>query len=250
MKTTKLLTPFVASLLLLGLTTSLHAALPTGGTGWTLTETATGWTLVDTVELRTGTDRTTGWSTVTNGTFATSTTNGLAPVTGSKFFATNNTAVNGTERYYSGLTFAEGTYTIRFSVGASATNFTTPAVYLMADANHDGTYSYGDRVRVPDTTPATNSAPAAGTWKPWSFNFEVTADTKNNQSPPISVVGSQLGFMIYVGSVSANSGFAFDNLTITYKSNAPVVPEPATTVLLGGLSILLLAAGIRYTRRS
>ncbi|RRJ95428.1 hypothetical protein Ga0100231_015085 [Opitutaceae bacterium TAV4] len=225
------------------LQTSLCAALPTGGSGWTLTENPDGgWTLIDTVDFNDWTRQN------MNGSGADS-TGGLTVLTGSNFlYSTSATGDHQVNRFYNGLTIQPGTYTITFSVG----RLNTPDGFLSPGFSGlvSGSWSWNNRITTGRTASATNTAPASENWSTWSVTYTIDADTTvgGGTAPRPTVVGTTLGFAILANGNGSTANYAFDNLTITYAP-FPTVPEPAETAVFAGAMFLLLAVTLRHCRR-
>ncbi|MDR1282784.1 MAG: cell wall anchor protein [Opitutaceae bacterium] len=171
---------------------------------------------------------------------------GLAPTAGSAFWLAGGAAKSrGIARLFAGEVFAVGTYTVTFDMGRVVTtlftDFPTFTIALVADTNNDSAYAWNERVT---TDVFTNPTPVAGTWEKWTYTFEITEDTKNANS--LSVIGTTLGFVV-ASTVTATSGYAFDNLVITYTA-APV-PEPGMVAALAGLTALGAAICVRRFRK-
>ncbi|AHF90370.1 anchor protein [Opitutaceae bacterium TAV5] len=178
---------------------------------------------------------------------------GLAPTAGENYWIGGNMTGSGTPnrgiyQYFSGKTLEVGTYTATFDIGRLDTEYipnfvSSLEINLLADTQGAaGSYAYNERLEASAVTITSASTPAAMTWETWTYTFTITEDTKNRAGD--SVVGSTLGFLI-ISAVPNDSGYAFDNLTITYT--APV-PEPGMVAALAGLAALGAAVCIRRRR--
>lgn len=213
-------------------TTTVHAALPTSGTGWALVENPDidgAYVLTDAVESYQD------WTMDAN-ISSSADKGGLTPVTGSIFYygARGGTSGNntGVRKYFDDtLVVQAGTYTVTFSIGnMNDTTYSPPwTASLLAD---DGKGSiWGHTIPVSEGSGATltkdTPTPAAGQWVTFTYTWIIGNDS--------AAIGKTLGFGIQ--DSSTNKAYAFDNLTITYMPAASV-PEPATlAALLGGLAL-------------
>lgn len=153
----------------------------------------------------------------------------------------------GIYQYFSGVSLEVGIYTVTFDI-ALPTNVTSFVgnleISLLADTNGAaGSYNYNERLEASALTKTSATTPESGKWETWTYTFEVTAETANRLGD--TVVGSGLGFLINA-AVADGTGYAFDNLVITY---API-PEPSMISALVGLAALGATICIRRFRRA
>jgi hypothetical protein len=253
---------------------NVHAALPASGDGWTLTEQSNGnYSLHADIESATAYSSAAAytWQLLDSGSFKTSETslNGvtLTPAAGSNFFY-GETAASGNRGI--GIVFKDvplqaGTYTLTFKVAAiegktfpystawSISEIPPPLTMgkagLTADMNDNGyTADYGtaNELFAGLVAGETNlrPEPTTGGWVTWTYHYIVTDKTPTLSGSPI--IGHDLGFRILVNT--ANTAWAFDDLTISFVAATPV-PEPKTVTAFFGAGALLVASGMSLVWR-
>lgn len=180
------------------------------------------------------------WEQVTGGSMV-ATTGGLTPQAGNYFWVgqTSLSGLRGASNYFDQDVIA-GTYTVTFSIGSQDTfAYQEPTVLLLADTDDSGTYNWNDRILVGIVSSVTPT-PGDGEWVTWTITYSIDESTVN--AGGASVVGHEVGLLIF--ATLDNSGYAFDNLTIT-----AAVPEPETNAALLGACAILGVCALRLRQR-